>query len=87
MEYLYKLDMYTGRAEEIDLAEPPVAIGSMPAGAGARADEDLFYITHDIGLGLISFLDPKTNNVHEVAGFASLGIADPIELQKNKGGK
>jgi len=77
-EYVYKLDMYTGRAEEIELTEPPIAIGSMRDGT--------FYITHDAALGLVTFLDPKTNETREVNGFATLGIADLIELTKNKKG-
>jgi len=79
-EYVYKLDMYTGRAEEISLAEPPIAIGSMRDGS--------FYITHDAGLGLVTFLDPKTNDTRTVSGFATLGLGDPVELMNDKkGGK
>jgi hypothetical protein len=79
-EYVYKLDMYTGRAEEVSLTEPPVAIGSMSDGS--------FFITHESGLGLVTFLDPKTNETREVSGFATLGIGDPVELiQDKKGGQ
>ncbi len=78
-EYVYKLDMYTGRAEELELSEPPMAIGNMTDGT--------FFITHNVGLGLVTFLDPVTNDTREVSGFATLGLADPIELLKQKGGK
>jgi hypothetical protein len=77
-DYVYKLDMYTGRAENIELAEPPLAIGNM--------NDDTFFITHDIPLGLVTFLDPKTNETREVSGFASLGMADAIELLNDKKG-
>ena len=66
--------------KEISLAEPPIAIGSMRDGS--------FYITHDAGLGLVTFLDPKTNDTRTVSGFATLGLGDPVELMNDKkGGK
>lgn len=76
VEYLFQLDMYTGRSQEIELSAPPVAIGTLPDGT--------FYITHSNGLGLVSFLDPVSLEVTEVAGFASLGLADPIETLADK---
>ena len=76
VDYLYQLDLYTGLAEEIELSGRPVSIGSMPDGT--------FYITHEETLGLVSFLDPSTGKVTEVAGFATLGLADPIELVSGK---
>lgn len=72
VDYLYRLDLYTRQAEELELSAPPVAIGTMPDGA--------FYITHDRALGLVSFLDPTSGEISEVAGFATLGLMDPIEL-------
>lgn len=72
VDYLYRLDLYTRESAEIELSAPPVAIGAMPDGR--------FYITHDRALGLVSFLDPANGRITEVAGFASLGIIDPIEL-------
>lgn len=66
VDYLFQMDLYTGDAEQIDLSAPPVAIGSMPSGE--------FYITHDIGTGLVTFLDPATGNTTEAAGFATYGL-------------
>ena len=71
IDYLYQLDLYSGQSQEIDLAAPPVAIGSLPNGP--------FFITHSDALGLVSFLDPATGEVTEVAGFAALGLIDDIE--------
>lgn len=71
-DYLYQLDLYTGRSEILDLEDPPVAIGALPGGS--------FFITHTNPLGLITFLDPQTGDTVEVSGFASLGMTDPIEL-------
>lgn len=72
VEYLYQLDLYTGRAAQLDLPQPPRTIGAMLDGT--------FYITHDNRLGLISFLDPATLERVEVDGFATLGLLDPIAL-------
>lgn len=77
VDYLYRLDLYTRQAEEIELSAPPVAIGSMPDGQ--------FFITHDRALGLVSFLDPTNGKITEVAGFATLGLMDPIELLADEG--
>jgi hypothetical protein len=76
MDYLYQLDLYTGLATQVDLDEPPVAIGSMPGGG--------FFIAHDQGLGMVSFYDPVTNGISEVAGFATLGIMDEIRITKDE---
>jgi hypothetical protein len=72
VDYLYRLDLYTRQSEELELAAPPVAIGTMPDGR--------FFITHDRPLGLVSFLDPATGEVVEVGGFAAVGVNDLIEL-------
>ncbi|MBT3223408.1 MAG: hypothetical protein HN348_30420, partial [Proteobacteria bacterium] len=71
-EYVYKYNLYTGEQQIIDLSAPPVSIGSMPDGN--------FYITHDNGSGLVSFLNPDSGELTEVAGFGTLGILDPIQL-------
>ncbi len=72
VDYVYQFDLYQREANELELSAPPVAIGTMPDGT--------FFITHDRALGLVSFLDPSTGEVTEVAGFGALGIVDPIEL-------
>ncbi len=65
---LYALDLYTNDVSALDLADRPLAIGTVPDGP--------FYITHDNGLGLVSFYDPATGALREVSGFATLGILD-----------
>jgi hypothetical protein len=78
VDYLYRLEMYTRVAEEITLAAPPIAIGTMPNGN--------FYITHDSPLGLVSFLNPSTGLVEEeIGGFAAVGLFDPIEITTDGG--
>lgn len=71
-DYLYQLDLYTLQTVEVDLPAPPVAIGALPAGG--------FWITHDAALGLISFYDPATGDVDEVAGFGAMSWLEGIEL-------
>lgn len=72
IDYLYQLDLYTGRSEELELDGPPVAIGTMPDGD--------FFITHESALGLVTFLDPATGDTVVVSGFGTLGLTDPLEL-------
>ena len=79
IDYLFQLDLLTKQETEIDLAAAPVAIGSLPGGQ--------FYITHPDPLGLVSFLDPATGKVTEVAGFARLGLMDDIDNLTRDGGK
>jgi len=69
VDYLYLLDLYTQQPEPVvDFSAPPIAIGTVPDGG--------FFITHDSGLGLVSFLDPESGDFTEVSGFATLGFLD-----------
>lgn len=70
VSYLYELDLYAGASQELELAEPPIAIGAMASGG--------FYVTHDDPLGLVSLIDPSTNAIETIAGFGSLGFLDEI---------
>ena len=78
-DYLYQLDLYTDRHEEIDITAPPVDIGTLPAGG--------FWISHDAGLGLISFYDPQTGELSEVGGFAAAGWRDGTLLEDAEEGE
>lgn len=75
-DYLYQLDLYTDRAQQVDISAPPVAIGSLPDGG--------FWISHDAGLGLISFYDPTTGDLTEVGGFALAGFGDGTPLDDSE---
>ncbi len=68
VDYLYRLDLDTAAADQIDLAAPPLSIGALPSGE--------FYITHDVTSGLVTFLDPATDALTEVAGFALLDLLE-----------
>ena len=72
IDYLYQLDMYTGRPEELTLDQPALGIGAIPDGP--------FYITHQSTLGQVTFLDPISGQRTEVAGFGTLGLFDEIQL-------
>jgi len=72
VDYVFRYDLYARQASEIALSAPPVAIGAMPDGT--------FWITHTSALGLVSFLDPVSGEITEVAGFAAQGILESPEL-------
>ncbi len=72
IDYLYQLDLYSGEALELDLGAAPVDIGSLPEGG--------FYITHDAGMGHITFYDPVTDELSEAFGFASMGLFDEYDI-------
>jgi len=76
IDYLLAYDLYSGDAEEIELAAPPRAIGTLP---GASR----FYITHDSPLGFVSFYDPETGSLTEVSGFAAEGLLDPVQFAED----
>lgn len=75
-EYLYKYELYSGQAEEIELSAPPKAIGTLADGT--------FFITHVSGNGLITFLNPDSGTTLEAAGFATIGLLDTVELQSRE---
>jgi DNA-binding beta-propeller fold protein YncE len=75
-DYLYQLDLYTLQTVELDLAAPPVAIGSLPDGG--------FWITHDAMLGLVTFYDPSTGQTEEIAGFGALGWLEGTPLAEEE---
>lgn len=74
IDYLFRLNLGSGQAEEVELPAPPVAIGAVPGGP--------FYITHTTGTGLVSFLGPDGALV-TAAGFATLGLADPLTVTRD----
>ena len=51
--------------EEISLPKPPASIESLPDG--------IVLITHRVGAGMISFLNPETLDITTVSGFAAIG--------------
>lgn len=63
---LLQVDLSTGTAEAVEMEDTPLGIGAL--------GDDLFYITHDAALGLVSFLDPQTNEITPVSGFATAGL-------------
>ena len=78
-DYLYQLDIYTDQATEVAMKAPPARIGTLPDGG--------FWITHEAGLGLVSFYDPETGAIKEVGGFAAagLGIETPLAANTEEG--
>src|SRR5690606_8589405 len=72
VDYLYQLDLYTGRAHELALAAPPKAIEALPEGG--------FGISHAVATGLLSFYDPVAGTLEEASGFAVHGLLEGVRL-------
>jgi hypothetical protein len=60
--------------EEVSLPVPPASIETLPDGQ--------FLITHNIGAGMISFLNPETLDITTVSGFAMIGLMEDDELER-----
>ena len=76
VESLLKLDLaQPSDYVEFELAAPPVGIGSIPG-------ETDFYVTHDSPLGLISFLDPSTDEITTSHGFAVVELIEDDTLPR-----
>ena len=72
---LLKLDLYAGTYTQLPLEDSPLGIGSFGA--------DSFYITHDAALGLVSFLNPETEEISAVGQFAIGGLlSEDTELPR-----
>ncbi len=67
---LLQLDLGSGGDTSIRLEAPPLDIGSFG---------ELFYITHDTTVGMISFLDPASGETRTTSNFALSGVLDDDE--------
>jgi hypothetical protein len=69
VEFVLKMDLSDPLgAQKIDLPAAPVSIGSIQTAEGH------FVISHDVKMGMISTLDPKTETLKTVSGFAVAGL-------------
>jgi hypothetical protein len=66
LDVLVKVDLWSATDEEIELPAPATGIGSTADGR--------FWITHDRALGLVTLLDPETDEMTELSGFADRGL-------------
>jgi DNA-binding beta-propeller fold protein YncE len=71
-DYLYRLDLRTGLAEEVELRVGAAALGAAEAGS--------WWILHQAGYGLVSYFDATTSEVVEVGGFGIWAIDAEPEL-------
>ena len=75
LDKLLKVDLAKpSQPVEIDLPAPPTGIGALPDGR--------FWVTHQSGLGLVSFLDPATDEPVSAGGFALAGLMDDAALPR-----
>lgn len=63
---LIMVDLVTSERVELELPAFPTGIGSVPGGG--------FYITYDVALGLVSYLDPETMALTDASEFAASGL-------------
>lgn len=66
VEQVLNIDLFDGSNTPIELTDAPVGITASPAGQ--------FVITEATAAGALGFLDPSTNLVTEVSGFAYTGL-------------
>ena len=77
VEFVLKMNLSDPlSASKIELPAPPVAIGSMQTAEGH------FVISHDVTLGMISTLDPKTETLKTVSGFAAASLLEEDTLPR-----
>lgn len=62
--------------EEVALPAPPVSIETLPDGQ--------FLITHEMGAGMVSFMDPSTLKLKTVSGFAMTGLMEDNILERRE---
>lgn len=75
---LLKVDLSNpSQPQSLELEVPPTGIGTLPDGR--------FFITHDAGLGLVSFLDPSDDSISTASGFAVLGLQSDDTLPRLDG--
>lgn len=65
---IYRLDLYTGETESIDIDGEVVTMGVLPDGG--------IWMTLDALLGRIAFYDPETGEITEQTGFVAEGLLD-----------
>jgi len=66
IDSLVQVDLWSSQVSEVELPAPPTGIGTLPDGQ--------FYITHQSALGLVSFLQPGSEDLTVVSGFAGEGL-------------
>lgn len=67
LDSLLKIDLANpGAPQAVELLSGPTGIGALPDGR--------FFITHDAPLGLVSFLDPATDELTSTAGFGAVDL-------------
>ena len=79
VDELTLVNLPTGAATQLELEAPPLSIGTW---------SELYTITHDSPLGMISFMNPDSGNiVATVGGFGSVGLFPTDERQLAKRGE
>lgn len=80
LEYLLQVDLASpSNATKIELPSAPLALDVMPDGR--------FVIAHDMGMGMVSFLNPSDLSLTTVQGFAPFGLFEKTKLTRRTEGE
>ena len=80
LEYLLQVDLASpSNAMKIELPAAPIALDVMPDGR--------FVIAHDLGMGMVSFLNPSDLSLTSVQGFATFGLFEKSVLTRRTEGE
>ena len=75
LDYLLQVDLNTpSSSSKVDLPTAPLALDTMPDGR--------FVISHDLDMGMVSFLDPTTLELNTIDGFALEGVFQEATLSR-----
>ena len=75
IDYLLQVDLNApSSSSKVDLPAAPLALDTMPDGR--------FVISHDLDMGMVSFLDPLTLELNTVDGFALEAILKEATLTR-----
>ena len=75
IDYLLQVDLNApSSSSKVDLPAAPLALDTMPDGR--------FVISHDLEMGMVSFLDPLTLELNTVDGFALEGVLKEATLSR-----
>ena len=69
---------------EVDLPAAPIAIATQPV--TIDGEQEKFIISHDVEIGMVSILDPKTLEIQTITGFGLAGsLSQPAFFNREEG--
>ena len=69
---------------EVDLPAPPITIATQPV--TVDGEQEKFIISHNVDVGMVSILDPKTLEIQTITGFGLAGsLSQPEFFNREEG--